>query len=70
MGVKFIQVSAPTALIRLHSKDSHAVVVTKYLAKITHLLLQCIMTKLSGILHFMSGVNPKLYEMLIHVDIN
>jgi len=26
------------------------------------------MTKLSGILPFMSGVNPKLYEMLIDIN--
>ena len=42
--VKFIQVSAPThditAFIKLHSKDRHTIVVTKYLAKITHLFLQ------------------------------
>ena len=30
------------AFIKLHSKDSHATVVTKCLAKITTLLLQCI----------------------------
>ena len=29
------------AFIKLHSKDSHATVVTKCLAKITTLLLQC-----------------------------
>ena len=46
--VKFTQVSAPTGwmLLRLHSqnlhsKDSHATVVTKYFATITTLFLQC-----------------------------
>ena len=29
-----------TAFIKLHSKDSHTIVVTKFFAKITHLLLQ------------------------------
>ena len=45
---KFIQVSAPTAwilsntaFIKLHSKDSHTTVVTKYFANVTTLFLQC-----------------------------
>ena len=38
---KFIQVSAPTAFIKLHSKDSHTTVLTKYFANVTTLFLQC-----------------------------